>query len=111
MGLVTGIIRLQFLRQRELDLEFKIQTLTETKMHLAEQSFELVSIGTDLDPDSPEAKHLETRRKKLQIMEKKIDAEILKCQNMLKMISTESQSAQNIIDRSIQRNFSYGVSQ
>ncbi len=108
MGLVTGIIRLQTLKSMQLDLEYKIQTLTQTKMQLASQGFELLSIGSDLDPESPESKHLEQRRQKLQIMEKKIDLEINRYQNMLKMAEEEIQSAQKIIDSSIKRSFQYG---
>ncbi|OGH99775.1 MAG: hypothetical protein A2039_06815 [Candidatus Melainabacteria bacterium GWA2_34_9] len=108
MGLVSGIIRLQTLKEMELDLEYKIQTLSQTKMQLASQSFELVTIGTDLDPESPEVKQLEQRRQKLQLMEKKIDAEVLKHQNMLKMAEAEIESAQKIVDNSIKRSFSYG---
>jgi DNA repair ATPase RecN len=111
MGLVSGIIRLQYLAQTQLDLEYKLQTLSQTKMQLASQGFELVSIGSDLDPDSPEVKRLETRRQKLELMEKKIDAEILKYQNMLKMAETEMQSAQKIVDNSIKRSFSYAGGQ
>lgn len=107
MGLVSGIIRLQYLKDMQLDLEFKIQTLTQTKMQLSSQGFELVSIGTDLDPDSPEVKHLEQRRQKLQLMEKKIDSEILRHQNMLKMAEAEIESAQKVVDNSIKRTFSY----
>lgn len=107
MGLVSGIIRLQQLKNMEMDLEFKIQTLTQTKMQLAAQGFELIEIGTDLDPESPELKHLEQRRQKLELIEKKIDNEILKHQNMLKMIEAETQSAQKIVDNSIKRSFSY----
>ena len=108
MGLVSGIIRLQTLKDMQLDLEYKIQTLSQTKMQLASQGFELVTIGTDLDPESPEVKQLEQRRQKLQLMEKKIDAEVLKHQNMLKMAEAEIESAQKIVDNSIKRSFSYG---
>ncbi|HBG49123.1 MAG TPA: hypothetical protein DDW90_06405 [Cyanobacteria bacterium UBA9971] len=108
MGLVSGIIRLQTLKEMELDLEYKIQTLSQTKMQLASQGFELVTIGSDLDPESPEVKQLEQRRQKLQLMEKKIDAEMLKHQNMLKMAEAEIESAQKIVDNSIKRSFSYG---
>lgn len=109
MGLVSGVIRLIFLKQSQLDAEYKLMTLSQTKMNLAAQGEELVSIGTDLDPDSPEMKHLEGRRRKLELMEKRIDAEILKYQGKLKMCEVEMQSVEKIIDNSIQRSFSYGT--
>lgn len=108
MGLVSGIIRLQTLKDMQMDLEYKIQTLSQTKMQLSAQSFELVTIGSDLEPNSPEVKLLEQRRQKLHLMEKKIDEEMIKHQNMLKMAEAEMDSAQKIIDNSIKRSFSYG---
>lgn len=107
MGLVSGIIRLQYLKEMELDLEYKIQTLTQTKMQLSSQALDLETIGTDLDPGSPEVKHLENRREKLHLIEKKIDAEVLRHQTMLRMAQTEIESAQKIVDKSIERIFKY----
>jgi hypothetical protein len=40
-------------------------------------------------------------------MEKKIDSELCRCQNMLKMVETETESAQKIVDNAIKRSFSY----
>lgn len=106
MGLVSGIIRLTYLKQSQLDLEYKLQTLTQSKTQLASQSYEIVSIGNDLDPESPEVKHLEMRRERLNLMEKKIDLEISRTQNMLKMVEAEVESSQKIVDNSIKRSFS-----
>jgi predicted nuclease with TOPRIM domain len=108
MGLVSGVIRLQYLKQREMDLEFKLQELMQTKNELASQGLELTTVGTELDPESPEIKHLEFKKKNLERMEKQLDLEIQKYQTMLKMSSTEMQSAQGIVDNSIKRSFSYG---
>ena len=111
MGLVSGIIRLQTLQQMQLDLEDKIQTLTKTKMELSSQGNDLLEVCSDLDIDSPELRHIEARRKKLELMERKIDAEMQKYQNTLKMIESETSSAQKIVDNSIKRSFSYGGGQ
>lgn len=108
MGLVSGIIRLTYLKQMQLDLEYKIQTLTQTRVQLIAQGEELLSIGTDLDPDSPEMKHLEQRRQKLQAMEKKIQAEFDRTQGMIKIVEAEIQSAEKIVESATQRSFKYG---
>jgi DNA repair ATPase RecN len=105
MGLVSGLIRQQAMQDMALDLEYKIQTLSATKMQLASQGLDLVTIGTDMDIDSPELKHLEARREKLQLMEKKIDAEMTKCQTMLKMAEKEMENAQKMVDNGINRIF------
>lgn len=108
MGLVSGISRLNELKQRQLDLEYKIQDLTRTRIQLIGQGEELLTVGTDLDPESPEMKHLEQRRQKLQLMEKRIQAEFDKTQGMLKMIENEIQSAEKIVESATTRSFKYG---
>lgn len=108
MGLVSGILRLNYLKQMQLDLEYKIQNLTQTRVQLLSQGEELLSVGTDLDPDSPEMKHLEQRRQKLQLMEKRIQAEFDRTQGMLKMVEEEIKSAEQIVQNATARSFKYG---
>lgn len=108
MGLFSGIIRLTYLQQQQLDLEYKIQDLSSTKIRVSERAVNLVTIGNDLDPESPEYKALEARREKLQLMEKKLDRELTRYQTLLKAVNVEIQSAQKIVDSSIKRFFSYG---
>jgi len=108
MGLFSGIIRLQMLKSTQLDLEYKMQGLQQTKMQIATQCSELVTIGTDLDPESPEFRHIEDRKQKLQLMEKKIDAEIARHQTILKIAEAEMDSVHKVIDKSIERSFKYG---
>ncbi|HSA07625.1 MAG TPA: hypothetical protein P5556_10665 [Candidatus Gastranaerophilales bacterium] len=108
MGLFTGLLRLAYLKQEELTLEYRIQTLSATKIQVADRAVNLVTIGSDLDPQSPEYKTMEARREKLLLMEKKLDQELLRYQTLLKAVSAEVQSAQKIVDNSIKRFFSYG---
>jgi len=108
MGLITGIIRVQLLKMREMDLTDKIQGLTQTQMQLADQGSSLVSISSDLEPDSPEYRMLEARKHKLHVMEKKIEAELTRNQTMLKMVEAEIDSAQQVVDKSIKRACVYG---
>lgn len=108
MGLFSGLVRLGYLKQRAITLEYKIQTLSSTKMRIASKAVDLVTIGNDLDPKSPEFKTLEARREKLNLMEKRLDQELLRYQTLLKSVNTEMQSAQQIVDASIKRFFVYG---
>lgn len=107
MGLLSGLVRLSYLQQRKLTLEYKIQKLSSTQMNLADRSVNLVTIGSDLDPKSPEYRALEARREKLKLMEKKLQAEMTRYQALLKAADTEIQSAQKIVDSSIKFFFSY----
>ena len=77
MGLLTANMRMCYLNSQKLDLEYKIQLVSKAKMDLSSQSAELISAGTDLDPNSPVVKQLEARREKLQMLEKKLDQQML----------------------------------
>jgi hypothetical protein len=107
MGLFTGLIRLQYLNIRRLDLEYKVQTISMTAAQLALRSADLVTIGNDLDPDSAEYRRLESRREKLHLMEKRLEAELLKYNTLLKSVNAEIESAQKIVDTSIKRLCTY----
>ncbi len=108
MGLFTGLIGLAYLKQRQLDLEFKIQDVMISMNQVSNYSLEIVSIGDELDPESPEFKKLNTRRKKLQLMEKRLQAELVRYENELKLVNRQIDSMQKIVDMSIQRLTSFG---
>ena len=58
MGLLTSQIRLMYLQQQRLDLEYKIQLITQTKMGLSQSVSDLMQVGNDYDPESPTTKLL-----------------------------------------------------
>lgn len=108
MGLFTGLVRLAYLKTQQINFEYKIQNLSMTKMRVSERSVNLVTIGSELDPESPEFRTLEARREKLHLMEKKLENELMRYQGMLKAVNTEIKSAEKIVDASIKRFFNYG---
>lgn len=107
MGLATSTIRLMYLNASRLDLEYKIQLISESKMNLGETVNDLMNVGTDLSPDSPVVKRLEQRRERLYLLEKKLDQQMLMYQNRLKMIEAEIESCQKMIDKNIEKAFKY----
>ena len=108
MGLATSQLRLIYLTLFKSDLEYRIQLITQTKMGLANSVNDLLSIGTDLDQDSPELKMLEQRRHKLELVEKKLDAALERYKTQLSACETEVQSAQKFVDSNIKQSFTYG---
>jgi chromosome segregation ATPase len=102
MGLLTAQIRVACLQMRASDLQFQIQTLTQTKMNLAASNNQLVNIGTDLDPDSPELKLLNQRQAKLQLVEKNMDAMLQRIQDQLKMVEKEQESANKYVEKGME---------
>ena len=107
MGLVNSQIRLLYLQQTRLDLEYKIMLITQAKMGLSKSVSDLMEVGNDFDPDSPTTKMLQQRQAKLKVLEQKLDAQMLQYQSRLKMVDAEYQSCQGMIDKNIQTSFTY----
>ncbi len=107
MGLITSQIRLMYLQQSRLDLEYKIQLITQARMNLAQSVTDLTQVGTDYDGDSPVAKMLAQRQAKLKVLEQKLEQQMQMYQARLKMIDAEYQSCQQMMDKNIKSAFSY----
>ena len=108
MGLLNSQIRLMYLTQMRIDLEYKVQLITQAKMGLMSSQNDLLAMGNDLDPESPSAKMLQQRQNKLKIMEQKLDMQMQQFQARLKALDTEEQSARQMQDKAIERSFTYG---
>ena len=107
MGVATNTMRIIYLQSYQSDLEYKIQLITQTKMGLSETVNDILNVGTDLDPESPEVKKLEQRREKLHLIEKKLDEQMQVYSQKLKMIEAEMESAKAMLDKDIQKSFKY----
>ena len=107
MGLLTSHIRLMYLQQQRLDLEYKIQLITQTKMGLSQSVSDLMQVGNDYDPESPTTKMLQQRQAKLKVLEQKLDMQMQEYQNRFKMIDAEYDSCKGMLDKNIQSSFRY----
>lgn len=108
MGMATSQMRLMYLNAYRLDLEYKIQLITEAKMNLSRTVTDLLNVGTDLDADDPMVRKLEARKERLNVMEKKLDMQMQQYQAKLQMINTEYQSCEGLLKANIDRSFKYG---
>lgn len=106
MGLITSTLRLAYLNNYRLDLEYKMQLVSDAKLTLANSVNELMGASSNLEPDSPESKVLEQRKERLYIIEKQLDQQMQRFQTQLKMAEAEMQQCQQSIDKNIQ--LSYG---
>lgn len=107
MGVLTDTIRMQYLNNVRIDLEYKIQLVTQTRMGLTQSGNDLMQIGTDYDPDSPIVKTLQQRQAKLKLLEQKLDQQMLQYQTRLKMVDAELASCRQRLDKNIQQAFTY----
>lgn len=106
MGLIVATIRKVQLNNYRLDLEYKMSLVSASKLNLSQTVNDLLSVASDLDPDSPEAKALEKRKERLYLVEKKLDEQMQRYETQLKMVEAELQTCNQMIDKNIQ--YSYG---
>ena len=107
MGMATSQLRLMYLNAYRLDLEYKMQLITEAKMNLSKTCTDLINVGTDLSSDDPVVKMLEARKERLNQMEKKLDIQMQQYQQKLQMINQEYGSCEKMLSDNIQRSFKY----
>ena len=108
MGLINSTIRLNMLIAQRLDLEYKIQLITQSQMTLAQSVSDLMQVGTDYnDPDSPMAKMLQQRQAKLKILEQRLVQQMNQYKSRLDMVNTEIESCTAMRDKNIQIAFKY----
>lgn len=107
MGVLTDTIRMQFLNNLRLDLEYKIQVVTQNRMELSHACDDLMAVGTDYDADNPILKTLNQRQQKLKILEQKLEQQMMQYKTKLQMVETEFEACKNRLDRNIKSAFSY----
>ena len=108
MGLLNSQIRLMYLTQMRIDLEYKMQLITQSKLTLMSSCNDLLAVGNDMDPESPAAKMLTQRQAKLKVLEQKLDLQMQEYQTRLQAINAEEQSCRQMLQKNIERSFTYG---
>ena len=109
MGILTDTIRLHQLHGQKLDLQFKIQQITMTKMGLTHSCNDLIKVGTDYDTESPVMKTLQQRQQKLKLLEEKLNHEMQEYQIQLEMVEAEYGACKQRLSQSIREEFSYSL--
>lgn len=107
MGLATSQLRLMQLMLHRMDLQYKVQLISEAKMNLSKTCTDLLNVGTDLDSDDPMLKKLEARKERLNMMEKKLDTQMAQYNTRLDMINAEYDACKGMLDKNIERSFKY----
>ncbi len=110
MGVLASTMRLMTLTATKNDLEFQLMSITERMSALTAQIGECDEFCGDLDPDSPTVRTLETKKKRLNEMERKLDMRQKLLQARLQQVMQEMQACQQMLGADIQSGiFSYGM--
>jgi|GEM_PF-1748377 len=105
MGLLSSQIMTLSLTNRRHDLENNINEISFGMMRLEAMTSELVSIGSDLSPDSIEFKKLEERRKKLELVNKQMDQQLKQYQTQLASVEASEKDNSQRLAKNIQSSF------
>ncbi len=107
MSVIVDSMRMQYLSNVKMDLEYKIQLVTQSRMGLTQAASDLMQVGTDYSPDSPVVKQLNQRQAKLKALEQKLEQQMVQYQARLQMVTTELESCRSRLYQSIGQSFRY----
>ena len=110
MGVLASTMRLMTLTATKNDLEFRLMGITERMAALTAQIAEKDEFMADLDPESVTVRQMESEKKRLNQLEKKLDMEQRMLQARLQQVMQEMQACQQMLGADIQSGmFSYGM--
>lgn len=107
MGLLTSVMRMQYLLNFKSDLDYKIMLITQTKASLVTSNSDLLQVGNDYDPSSPIVKTLQERQNKMHALEQQLDTRMAAYKAQLKMAEAEMDSLRGTLEADIKSSFSY----
>lgn len=102
MAVLANSMRLQTLISYRNQLEMRLQGVTEDMSALQSQVDELLSIGSDLDPDSETLKELKIKKERLNLIEKKLEVQQKQWQAKLEAVNQEIQGCEQNLSKSIE---------
>lgn len=103
MGLLAASQTKQRLIAYKSDLEEKKLTILNARMQLTSSSNDLLTVGNDMDPESPIVKQLEQRKERLSMLEKKLDMQLEEYETQLKLVETQLKSCDEMIQSSLKQ--------
>lgn len=101
MGLLAASITKQRLIAYRADLEEKKLAVLNARMSLTSAGNDLLTVGNDMDPESPVVKQLEERKERLAALEKKLDMQLEEYETQLKMVEGQIKTCDEMIQSSL----------
>lgn len=101
MGLLAASLTKQRLIAYKSDLEEKKLAIQNAKVQLSSSGNDLLTVGNDMDPESPIVKELEKRKERLATLEKKLDMELEEYDIKLKMVENQIKGCDEMIQSSL----------
>ena len=110
MGFLTSFSRSMYLTSYINSLERQLLNVTGMQADLSREISRMTTAISDLDDaESASVKNLKARLNELEALDKQLQARMQKIRVMLQAANTEKQSADGMLQQSIQQSFSYSV--
>lgn len=105
MGFAANQARLMMLISRQRDLELEAQFISNHRMFLGNMVTELFSLSSKLDPNTEASRVLNARIRSLQQADKVLELHLNRINSQIKAVEKESESAQKLVDKNIEKSF------
>lgn len=103
MGLIAAEVNKQYLIAYRNELEYKISLINQSKLSLSHSVNDLLTVGTDMDPENPAVKQLEQRKERLNLLEKKLDMQLAEYKTKLEMVEKNLEAVEQMESQAISR--------
>ena len=101
MGLLAAEVTKQQMIAYKHDIEYKIMLIQQSKMNLSSSLNELLTAGTDMDPESPMVKQIEQRKERLNLLEKKLDMQLEELKTKLELAESNLREAEGQVKNAL----------
>ncbi len=108
MGFAANQARLLALIARNSDLQLEMQFVNQRRMALGNMISGVMDLQSNLAPDSQASKVLDAKIRQLQQADKLLEMHLNTVTSQQKAVDTQIDGVKQLIDKNIQRSFSYG---
>lgn len=105
MSFAANVAWQQMLTARNSDLTFEVNTLSENLLQIQSISTRLVSIGSNILPNSPDSQILQARQSQIALLSKGLEVQLELVKTQQRAVVTELDAIKKTISEDINRDF------
>lgn len=105
MGFAASQARFLLLTARKSDLELQGQFINQARLQLANVSSSLFSLSANLDPESAQARALQSRIAAIQAIDKALELQLRRVDTQRDAVQTEIDAVRKVIGKNIASTF------
>ena len=103
MGLSASQSRYLMITARMNEVTLTGQQINQSRLQLSNQTNELFSTATTLDPDSNQAIHIQLEINKIANLDRSLEMQLRRVDTLQQALQTELEAVKKVIDKSIEQ--------